>query len=67
MEVHFSYRVKAILDCAVPGLLLDADGLKIRRDVLVDFEPKRFSDPHPGRTAEDEHYPCLRMLPPCES
>jgi hypothetical protein len=48
-EVHLSKSARCLepfFDLALANLLVDADGPKIRRDVLVNFNAKRFPDPY---------------------
>jgi hypothetical protein len=51
----------------MPRLLADADSQKFGRHVLVNFEPKRFSDPHTGCTTTGEQRLLLAVFPLCES
>jgi hypothetical protein len=48
MEIHLSNSARCLepfFDLALANLLVDADGPKIRGDVLVNFNAKRFPDP----------------------
>src|SRR5579863_2267531 len=47
-------RLNTILDAAPPCLLLDVDRRAVRREVLVDFDPKRL--PYTEAACRDDEY-----------
>jgi len=49
-------RFDTILDAAMPRLLLDADCRAVRREVLVDFDPKRLSYTKAASGGDDEEH-----------
>jgi hypothetical protein len=54
---------ESLFDSAVMNLLLDENGQKIWRDVLVDLDAKRFPDSQTSRTARDKNHPFSFLLP----
>jgi len=51
------------LNLAMPNLLLDPNDPEVRRDVLVNFETKRFPDPQARGPAQNDERAFPRLLP----